>query len=650
MNKLERKEFSKLMQKREKAEKARLAKQQAKEHADIAPNEGDVAVSSPEVSLAKTTKLVFFRQYNTYQALLEVHPFGDIGPDAVYAKVILYIMRWFRNRLGEDNFTDNPDIVFLREQYPDPENYEQFNLDDVSNINGFDFIDFETAFLNKKQAWVVRLVEPDNGQERKDLQGRTFTTEISVYKQEKSVVLGIRESCREPEQNSEDAFGYRPGFIRDVFYDEDLLITEQGIDTEYAFGKEAYKLNGKSAEASKNLYDGLIMAEGRQMPILFVPGDYYEKHAEEVDKKTVSLLGYCHIVVLENGCRKLFEQTMENAELLEVSEEGQLIFYRTNSHQEYPSAYYEDDSEDLLEQIKKVAQNEPLRKYCDFKDYSFKPSWWEGAQEISDLKNAEIDEIKSQYESEIAHLRTRVNDLERDSDHLQRNFDALEAENKKLDKEITRHFSEISKSVKDMNDAIEERNRARDELSRLKEESMRESMIAKGMVSEAKERYKPIINLPTLGRENKEEILNWIREYYSDVLVIHPNAEKSFFDDGRNIDWHRFCMMIHYLAGYTRGRNNGGLAIDPLAARDYDAEDSGYTIDPCGSGHGTFEMYKDKYTISIDENGENKNVLLDLHLKYGKGMDDNMIRIYFYYSSVEKKSFIGFMPGHLPIR
>lgn len=61
-------------------------------------------------------------------------------------------------------------------------------------------------------------------------------------------------------------------------------------------------------------------------------------------------------------------------------------------------------------------------------------------------------------------------------------------------------------------------------------------------------------------------------------------------------------------------------------------------------------MHKDKYTITVSEGGENKDVILDLHLKYGKGMDDNMIRIYFYYSSVEKKSFIGYMPGHLPLR
>ena len=150
--------------------------------------------------------------------------------------------------------------------------------------------------------------------------------------------------------------------------------------------------------------------------------------------------------------------------------------------------------------------------------------------------------------------------------------------------------------------------------------------------------------------DDRNKILDWIRKYYSDVLVVHSNAEASFYDDNKNIDWHRFCMMIHYLAGYTRHRNKGGKAIDPMAARDFDPENSGYKVEPSSSGQGAAEMFKDKYTIAITEDGILKQVMLDYHIKIGKGMDNNMIRIYFYYSAVEKKTFIGFMPGHLPIR
>ena len=142
-------------------------------------------------------------------------------------------------------------------------------------------------------------------------------------------------------------------------------------------------------------------------------------------------------------------------------------------------------------------------------------------------------------------------------------------------------------------------------------------------IDQADEKVEETFEKPSVAlaktREKKDELLNWINEYYSDVLVIHPNAEKAFFDDKRSIDLHRLCMMIHYLSGYTKYRNDGGRALDALAARDYDVEDSGYKVEPAGSGQGALEFHKDKYIISIEENGE-------------------------------KKSFIGYMPGHLPIR
>lgn len=648
MNKKERAKFSKFMQKQEKIDRERQAR--LKQEIDQADEKVEETFEKPSVALAKTTQLGFFRQYNTYQALLEVHPIGEINAEIVYAKVILYIMRWFRNRLGEDIREKAPDVSFLWDQYPEPERYDQFNLDEISNINGFDFIDFETLFLKDKHAWIVYLSEPDNGNERRDIQGRTFTTEICVYQQKRSVVLGIKESCREPEKNTEDAFGYRPGFVRDIFYDKDLIITEQGLDPEYAFAKEAYKLNGKSGESCRNLYDGLIASKDRQMPILFVPDDYYRDHTVEVNAKTISLLGYSHVVVPENGCRKLFEQIMDDIEFVEVAKEGQFIFYRTNYLQEYPAAYFENDSDEILNTIKAVAQNEPLRKYCDFKEFSFKPSWSEETADNSEKKHEDVKEIQHKYEIEIAQLKKKVNDLERDNDHLQRNISALESENKNLDKEIRKNIAEISKNLKELDRVIEERDRVRIEMRFLSEKSLRNDMINRGMISEVKERYKPLINLPSLAREKKEDLLNWINEYYSDVLVIHPNAEKAFFDDKRNIDLHRLCMMVHYLSGYTKYRNDGGRALDALAARDYDVEDSGYKVEPAGSGQGALEFHRDKYIISIEENGEKKEVLMDLHLKYGKGMDDNMIRVYFYYSPEEKKSLIGYMPGHLPIR
>ncbi len=640
-------QFSKMMRDYEKSqrkqeERSREEEEEAKKRAEVSPE--------PGVPLGLTTKLVFFKQYNTYQALLAVYPKGELSVDGAFSKVVLYIMRWFRNRLGEEAFEIYPDISFLREDYPQPEDYAGFDISQVSNINGLDFISFETAYLPDRKAWIVSLIEPDNGTENKGIQSRTFTTEISVYRQEDAVVLGIREGCREPRTNTEDAKGFRPGFVRDIFFDDELAMGEYGADREYDFDTKPHKLNGKSGEACRKLYDGLVGCRFRQMSVLFVPGEYYDKNSEAIDKVTVSLLGYCHIIVWENSCRKLFDQVMKEQELLEVAEENQLIFYRANNRISSASDYYEPDTEGLMSELKERAKKEPLRKYVDFGEFSFKPSWWENLLVSPGSDPEEVADLKNHYEAEIAGLTRKINDLERDNASLQTDNNSLQADNKKCENIIAKDASALSRLGDKLDEAAAERDKLKSDLQKANALLMQQGLQMKGMVSDEKERYRPLLNLPPLGMDRKKEILDWIREYYPDVLEVHPAAEKSFCDDGRNLDWHRFCMMIHYLAGYTRHRNEGGMALDSGAARNYDPEGSAYTVERTTSGQGTLDMYKDKYSITICEDGILKTVIMDWHIKYGKGRDVNMIRIYFYYSQKMKKSIIGYMPDHLPIR
>ncbi|MCR5543348.1 MAG: hypothetical protein K6F55_04290, partial [Eubacterium sp.] len=144
----------------------------------------------------QATKLKFFKQYSTYQAFLELHPINGLSTDDCFSKTILYIMRWFRNRIKNrmesDVFEKYDDIQFLIDDYPDPSDFSSFNIENDLNIYGLDFIEFETAYLKDEAAWVVNLIEPDNDNEGKNINGRTFTTEIFVYKLESSVALGIR--------------------------------------------------------------------------------------------------------------------------------------------------------------------------------------------------------------------------------------------------------------------------------------------------------------------------------------------------------------------------------------------------------------------------------------------------------------------------
>ena len=610
--------------------------------------------------LGKSTGLVFFRQYNTYQALLEVRPKETISAAGGFAKTVLYIMRWFCKRLGDEAFGEYPEIAFLKDDYPLPENYAEFDLSRVKNINGLDFIDLETAYLPEKNAWLVCLTEPDNGHDRKNIQGRTFTTEIMVYGQEKTTVLGIRESCREPRANSVDSAVYRPGFVRDMFYDEDLMIGEYGLEPEYAFDVKPVFVNGKSADACNRLMEGLISSGYRQMPVLFVPESVYAANEEEVNHKTGSLLGFAHVVVWTNTCRKLFAQVMQNEEFAEVAEEGQIIFYRTNYLQEYPVEYFETDGEEIFEQIKIRAQREPLRKLCDYRDFAFKPSWWEVSKNGDSGAgltgpdaagtNAAGLNLKEAYENEIDRLNQKIRELERDNSKLQSEKDELEKDNDGLGKSLLEGFIDSSRKAKYIEELEKEIEGNEKVIEALKQDNDELRASRDQLKNSEKERYTPLINLPSFGPDKAAEFIGWIRKYYPEELIVLPSAEKSLADDKRNVDYHRLCMMIHYLAGYTKNRNAGGLALDTMAARDYDPEEAAYKVTPVSSGAmGATEMHKSKYTVVYKgADGKKQEGLLDLHIKYGKGGDSNMIRIYFLYSPELGKSIIGYLPGHLP--
>ena len=609
---------------------------------------------------SQLTHLLFYRQYNTYQALLELHPKTDMSSDDCFAKAILYVMNWFKGRIGEETIKEFEELGFLEKEYPTADEYKDFEIGNTTDIDGLAFLDVKTAYLEDKQGWVFRLVEPDNGKEEKNIQGRVFTTKISVYKKEKSVILGIKESCKEPQDVEEDAAGFRPGFVRTIFKDPELLITEAGLKPEYAFSEKPIHVNGKSNAECDKIYNELINSPDRQMPILFVPGSFYddEDGAEQVDRKTESFLGYCHVVVWDKSHIKLFKMTMEDDELSDVAGEGQIIFYRRTPALDglYLSEYFDSDEEGILEEIKTVGQKEPLRKQCDFKKYYFSAPWWRTEKEFNIFEKPEvdvsqIDEVK-ELRAEIADIKNTLGDVQRDNDSLQRNIDILEKENKSLDKDMHQANADAIRVGRELEKLGEKYNKISVENKRLHDHNFILEKMVNGADEIAREKFMPLLHFPRFEKTAKEEILNWIYDYYSEGLIVHDRARDSFLKDNRNLDWRYFCMMIHYLYGYTKYRNENGTVINDTAARDYDPEGYGLKAQPTGSGpNSSTTLFKDAYTINIHKYDNDKNdVILDMHLAKCKGRGEDMIRIYFYYDSDIKKSIIGYMPDHLPTR
>ena len=50
------------------------------------------------------TKLVLYRHYTTYQGVFSVWPKDGTTMEDCFSKAILYVMKWFRSRLGDGDF------------------------------------------------------------------------------------------------------------------------------------------------------------------------------------------------------------------------------------------------------------------------------------------------------------------------------------------------------------------------------------------------------------------------------------------------------------------------------------------------------------------------------------------------------------------
>lgn len=654
---------------------------------------------------SKVTNLLLYRQYNTYQVLLEAYPKNGLTVEGCCSKIILYIMNWFQRRLGEDAIESLPEIQFLKSDYPSVESYKDFDISKVPDINKLSAIDVKTAYTEEDKSWIFELTEPDNGNEQKDIKGRTFITQILVYMKETSVVFGVKTTCKEPAYNTDDADVYRPGFIKAINSDPDIELSEEGIPYDYRFSDTPIILNGKSSQDCSSIYTQLLANPRRQLPVVFIPEALYEEDEETkqmLNGRTRSYLGFAHVVVITRSNQKLFRNEMNDMELLEVSSEGQVILYRSNPSrmlttepvyfnpkeevEEVESEEKTTDGKSINEEqqveeseglIEVVVDNEevdqsktneedefekldilvkkldPLRRNYDYGEYSFTAKLWDTKKVMESLSDSHNDsEQMKVIIAEKDNLRAELEEKNRDNEELQRRINEFELNKKRIEKQYYEATASANRMERIASELQEEYSKVKEQAQRYESTCLTYEKIISGSNDIAREKFKPLIHFPRFELSGKEEILDWIKEHYSKTLIVHPNAKKAFLKDNRNLDWRCLCMMIHYLAGYTMYRNDGGSVISSDAARDYDPDGYGFKCEPVSSGAGgSKKMYEDKYTIDISVYNVNKaDVVMDLHLAQGKGRGDDMIRIYFYYDSDIKKSIIGYMPAHLPTR
>ena len=588
-----------------------------------------------------------FSQYYTYQADFQLFPRDTISNDEGFAKSILYVIDWIRGKVKSPE-------PFLA-AYPGISDFRSFSTDEIRDQDQSQGFDIRIAFDSKRSIWALRFFEFSNNPE---VPGQSFVTEVTVSKESGSVMMAIRTTCREP-VGSPPARVFRLWYIRHgLMQDEDLILTEAYTDRQYPISGKPIIVNGKSKDSCSHFSENLLLNSRRQFPLILVTDPKkYDAYKDIFDEFAYYVTAHAHVVVLSGGHNKLAYSVLKQRELGDALKDESLAFALIEAYPDIsadnlePKYYYHTGSDEDLSELLDSVKDE-LINYHRGSAYDYFGAEFYSTVKVNKIMalvgdggdfdrealeatiSEQLEQLATAQESE-SNLTVELQKKQRDYDNLNKKYNKALSDLEKSDMNQSDSYRELESRLQQMSDALEAEKKKNRELS-------------KPFTDE----HGALLTIPATN--NRDAILQWIEDSYcgdDGCLIIHDRAKDSFRKDSTNRDFRRICLMFHFLNGFTRIMNEGN---DPVTASKkasyFDILDNRFEVTRASKSDGAFRLYRDDYLIDISAfDPGKKKVLLEYHLKKGKGMDTDSVRIYFYYDSDIGKSIIGYMPDHLPM-
>ena len=207
-----------------------------------------------------TTNITPYQSYPTYQ----FHAFtaSSAPAEQTFKICILETFRWLRNRLR--SFSELPDVLVT----PEPEDHLMFSEEKLVSFSLNMGCTINVVYLESGHVWTLTITENDMGanlgseNERKAVQGRVFTTEISFRKCSECVETGVRTICSEPVGTDVPCEVFRPFLVRKLSDDPLVLFRNQ------------YELDGTSvvveSRSDAERLCSTILSSDFDMPVVIV--------------------------------------------------------------------------------------------------------------------------------------------------------------------------------------------------------------------------------------------------------------------------------------------------------------------------------------------------------------------------------------------
>lgn len=227
-----------------------------------------------------TTKLQPLKSYPTYQFYARVDS-KSLDLQCTFKICILETLKWLRARLKK--FNDLPEGMLT----PEPENYADFSDDSIISFSYSNGLSVDVVYIEKKGVWSFRMTESDIGanigkeNERKPVQGRTFSTEIAFLKQGEYIEAGVRTICSEPSDTTADCEVFRPTVVKALADNANIRLMQSG----FILNKKPLEINSKS---DLERFFGIYEDNSLNFPIVLVADS--ETEIKEIDIEKISTL------------------------------------------------------------------------------------------------------------------------------------------------------------------------------------------------------------------------------------------------------------------------------------------------------------------------------------------------------------------------
>lgn len=627
-----------------------------------------------------TTKVQALKSYPTYQFYATADS-KTVNVDDVFKICILETIRWVRSRLQA--FHDLPQELIV----PDPEHFSTYSENDLTSFSYNNGFQIDVIYIDSISVWSFRITEPDNGAnpgtpyERSAVNGRTFTTEIAFRKQMDCVEVGIKTICSEPADTTADCEVFRPRVVKALIENCELVLhhggwvldgtpmeitTNNALDRFFmlysdpkqsiplilvadsdsvqkeaqavvspssvtALSASSYNLSGFDAHDRK--YDIEIKAEGvgtkKSITIPKSKSPKAKKNSEAAisNRRPVSIklpiLDYSELAkhLISFGIvvfvdEKLFKQ-LYNKTHISVKHGDILIISHQEAIECHSYSQYSDDMPSYSRSLRSNIIEMQKRSLYNFGDVLF---YSDAKLKEYHTKRHQTDSLEEKcriYKLEITELRSQIKEISQQQLDKQHIAESLRLTQKKVDS--------LSLELQSRNDDYQRLV----EIMEHKENAYRKS-------ARLVQFYQQQLDIAAQYPTDKNEICNWIEEFFSAELVLSNRAKSEMRKYSNALDIISLCDGIVFLDAYVKYRRHE-ISEDDLSLY---AEHRHWEIQGCGKE--AIKMHRSDYTVSID----GVSYLLDQHIKHGIRAEE-LIRIYFCWDDRTQKVIIGSMPGHL---